>query len=233
MNKPICAIVGVGPGNGAAFARKFAAAGYRLALIARGAEVAGELAKQLDGSQAYLCDIADQASVDTTFAAIRRDMGEVDTLIYNAGAGLWRNIEEISADDFEQSWRVNALGSLLASKQVIPAMKQHRRGNIIFIGATASRRGNVMTAAFAPAKAAQKSLAESMARHLGPSGIHIALVVIDGVVDTPATGAMFPEKSETFFTQPDDIAETVLHLASQKRSAWSFEIEVRPYAEKW
>ena len=112
-------------------------------------------------------------------------------------------------------------------------MKQNKRGNIIFIGATASRRGNVLTAAFAPAKAAQKSLAESIARHLGPAGVHVALVIIDGVVDTAATRKMFPGKPDEFFMQPNDIADAVLHLANQKPSAWTFEIEVRPFGEKW
>lgn len=233
MDQPVCAIAGVGPGNGAAFARKFAAAGYRVALIARSAKVAGELAKELAGAKSYGCDITEPESVKATFEAIRSDLGEIDTLIYNAGAGVWRNIEEVSQEEFEQSWRVNALGSFLASKQVIPAMTQHKRGNIIFIGATASRRGNILTAAFAPAKAAQKSLAESMARYLGPLGVHVALLIIDGVVDTASTRKMFPGKPDDFFMQPDDIADAALHLANQKPSAWSFEIEVRPFGEKW
>ena len=104
---------------------------------------------------------------------------------------------------------------------------------MIFVGATASRRGNVLTAAFAPAKAAQKSLVESMARHLGPSGIHVSLLILDGVVDTPATRQMFPDKPDTFFMQPEDIADVAYDTATQKRSAWSSEVEIRPYGEKW
>ena len=232
-NQPVCAIVGVGPGNGAAFAKRFSEAGYRIALIARSTETTQQLARTLPDSRAYACDITSQSDVETTFQAICSEMGEINTLIYNAGAGIWRNVEEITAEDFEQSWRVNALGSFLAARQVIPAMKRNGCGNMIFVGATASRRGNVLTAAFAPAKAAQKSLVESMARHLGPSGIHVSLLILDGVVDTPATRQMFPDKPDTFFMQPEDIADVAYDTATQKRSAWSSEVEIRPYGEKW
>ncbi|MBY0577597.1 MAG: SDR family NAD(P)-dependent oxidoreductase [Burkholderiales bacterium] len=232
-NKPVCVIVGVGPGNGAAFARRFGSEGYRVALLARSTEFTMALAQEIDGARAYACDVADAASIEVAFAAIRAELGEVDTLIYNAGAGVWKNVEEITPEDFEQSWRINALGSLLASKQVIAAMKQNKRGNIIFIGATASRRGGAKTAAFAPAKAAQKSLAESMARHLGPCGVHVALVIVDGIVDTPATRKMKPEAPEDAFIRPADLAEVVMGLAQQHPSTWSSEIEIRPFREVW
>jgi NAD(P)-dependent dehydrogenase (short-subunit alcohol dehydrogenase family) len=232
-SKPVCVIVGVGPGNGAAFARKFTSEGYQVALLARNLETTKALAQELLDSRAYACDVTDATAIDSTFAAIRAEMGVVDALIYNPGAGVWRSIEEITARDFEQSWRVNALGAFLVSKQVIPEMKQARRGNIIFIGATASRRGGAKTAAFAPAKAAQRSLAESMARHLWPMEIHVALVVVDAVVDTAATRQMMPDKPDDFFIQPDDIADTVFGITQQKRSAWAFEVEVRPFGETW
>jgi NAD(P)-dependent dehydrogenase (short-subunit alcohol dehydrogenase family) len=109
-------------------------------------------------------------------------------LVHNAGPGTWGTVEEISAADFENTWRVKAFGGLLAAQQVIPAMKHSGAGSIIFIGATASWKGTASTAAFAPAKAAQRSLAQSMAKHFGPAGIHVALVIVDGVVDLPGTG---------------------------------------------
>jgi NAD(P)-dependent dehydrogenase (short-subunit alcohol dehydrogenase family) len=233
MNKPVCAVVGVGPGNGAALARRFAAEGYALALLARSRDVTGPLAGELPGARAYACDVADPASVEAAFAAVARELGPVDVLVYNAGSGTWGTIEEASAKDFEQSWRVNTLGAFVASQQVIPAMKQAGRGSIVFIGATASRRGNVKTAVFAPAKAAQRSLAESMARHLWPAGIHVAVVILDGVVDLPRTRKMMPDKPDSFFVNPDELAETVLAVTRQKRSVWSFEVEARPFGEKW
>lgn len=154
-------------------------------------------------------------------------------LVYNAGAGAWGTVEEIGPRDFEAHWRVNALGTLLAAQQVIPAMKAAGSGSIVCIGATASRRGSARAAAFAPAKAAQRLLAESMARHLWPAGIHVALVIIDGIVDLPAARARLPDKGDAFFVQPAAVAETVYQLTTQDRSAWSFEVEVRPFGETW
>ena len=231
--KPVCAVVGVGPGNGAALARRFAAEGFAVALLARRTELIESLASTLPGARAYACDVADAASVQGAFASIRADLGDVDVLVYNAGSGVWGNVEEVSAEDFETSWRVNTLGAFLSSKQVIPAMKAAKRGSIVFIGATASRRGNVKTAAFAPAKAAQRSLAESMARHLWPSGVHVSIVIVDGVVDLPFTRQRMPGKPDAFFIKPDDVAETAFVLTQQKPSAWSFEVEARPFGETW
>ncbi len=231
--KPVCAVVGVGPGNGAALARRFAAEGFAVALLARRTELSQEIAGTLPGARAYPCDVSDAASVKAAFAAIRGDLGEVEVLVYNAGSGVWGNIEEVSAADFETSWRVNTLGAFLVSKEVVPAMKAAKRGSIVFIGATASRRGNVKTAAFAPAKAAQRSLAESMARYLWPAGVHVSIIVVDGVVDLPFTRQRMPGKPDAFFIKPDDVAETALMLTQQKPSAWSFEVEARPFGETW
>jgi NAD(P)-dependent dehydrogenase (short-subunit alcohol dehydrogenase family) len=230
---PVCAVVGVGPGNGTALARRFSAEGFAVALLARKTETTSALADSLPSARAYACDVADAISVATVFAAIRRDLGEVDTLIYNAGSGVFASVEDITPADFEGSWRVNALGSLLTSQQVIPAMKKAAHGSIIFIGATASRRGNVKTAAFAPAKAAQRSLAESMARALWPAGIHVALIIVDGVVDLPRTRERMPGKPDSFFIQPDAVAAPAFALVRQSPSAWSFEVEARPFGEAW
>jgi NAD(P)-dependent dehydrogenase (short-subunit alcohol dehydrogenase family) len=177
--------------------------------------------------------VSSLTSVDRAFQAIRAEMGEVDVLVYNAGSGVWGNVEEVSPADFEASWRVNALGAFLTAKQVIPAMKSARHGSIVFIGATASRRGGAKTAAFAPAKAAQRSLAESMAKHLWPAGIHVALIVVDGAVNLPGTRKRMPDKPDTFFIQPDDVADTAFWLTRQRPSAWSFEVEARPFGEPW
>jgi NAD(P)-dependent dehydrogenase (short-subunit alcohol dehydrogenase family) len=231
--KPVCVVVGVGPGNGAAFARRFAAEGYAAALLARGLEFTRDLASTLPDARAYECDVADAGSVEHTFKAIRDELGNVDVLVYNAGTGVWGTVEDVKAADFEMAWRVNALGALLTSQQVIPAMKKAGKGSIVVIGATASRRGGAKTAAFAPAKAAQRSLTESMARHLWPAGIHVSLIVVDGVVALPRTRKMMPDKPDAFFVKPEDIAETALRLSQQSPSAWSFEVEARPFGETW
>jgi NAD(P)-dependent dehydrogenase (short-subunit alcohol dehydrogenase family) len=231
--KPVCAVVGIGPGNGAALARRFAKGGYAVALLSRKTDLSEKLVAELTDARAYACDVADAASVKATFARIRSEMGEVDVLAYNAGSGTWGTVEEISPEGFETAWRVNALGLLLASQEVIPAMKAKGAGSIIVIGATASRRGMPRTTAFAPAKAAQKSLAEAMARHLWPAGIHVALIILDGVVDLPRTRQAMADKPDDFFIKPDGVAETAYWLTQQERSAWAFEVEARPFGEKW
>lgn len=233
MPKPVCVVVGVGPGNGAAFARTFAREGMSLALLARGTEFTRALADEIGDARAYSCDVGDPAAIARVFDAIRSDLGDPAVLIYNAGSGVRGDAESISLEAFENAWRVNALGALAASQQVIPAMKAAGEGAIIFIGATASLRGGAQTAAFAPAKGAQRILAESMARSLWPQGIHVSLVVIDAVVDLPRTRERMPDKPDDFFIKPDDVAATALWLAKQPRSAWTFEATVRPYGEKW
>lgn len=231
--KPVCAVVGIGPGNGAAIARRFAQEGYAVALLARSAEAIETLSRELEGSRPYRCDVTDPVAVRAAFAAIRADLGDPEVLIYNAGSGVWGDVTEVSREDFEQSWRVNAAGAFDVSQEVLPAMRRAGEGAIIFIGATASLRGAPGSAAFAPGKAAQRSLAQSMARRLWPEGIHVALLIVDGVVDLPRTRARLPDKPDSFFLRPEDIAATVHHMAQQPRSAWSFEVDVRPFGEKW
>ena len=229
MSKPVCAIVGIGPKNGAAFAHRFDDAGYRIALLSRSTDFSSELARKLKDARAYVCDASDPASVSSAFAQVQEQMGDVDLLIYNAGSGSWQTVEEISPVAFEKSWRVNALGALVASQRVIPAMKQKGSGNIIFVGATASLRGRPKTTGFAAAKAAQRSLAQSMAKHLGPLGIHVSLLIIDGSI-APA-GSVETDRGEQL--DPEDIAELAHYLTTQPRSAWSFEVEARPSRESW
>ena len=232
-SKPVCVVVGVGPGNGAAFARRFASEGYRVALLARTADVTRALAAELQDALSWPCDVTDASSIATAFRTIRERLGEVDVLIYNAGVGVFSDFDQTTPESFETSWRSNAFGAFLAAKEVVPAMKERRIGHVIFIGATASRRGGARTAAFAPAKAAERVLAESLAKSLWPAGIHVAHVIIDAVVDTSSTRAMFPGKRDEFFLQPADLAEDVYRLVQQQPSSWTFELEVRPSGEAW
>ncbi|RBP12297.1 NADP-dependent 3-hydroxy acid dehydrogenase YdfG [Roseiarcus fermentans] len=231
--QPVCAIVGIGPGNGEALARRFSADGYAVALMARRPDLTAALAAELPSAKAYPCDAADAASVSAAFAQARAELGEVDVLVFNAGSGAWGTIEEVSAEDFERSWRVNALGLFLSAREVIPAMRAGGKGAIIVVGATASRRGVAGTAAFAPAKMAQKGLAESMARHLGPAGIHVALIVVDGIVRSPAAQARYADRPADAFIAPAAVADIAAALVNQDRSAWSFEVDARPWSEKW
>lgn len=232
-DKPVAVVAGAGPGNGAALARRFAEAGHAVALLARRRATLAPIEAELADAHGFECDVADPTSVDETFARIRSELGEVDVLLYNAGSGMFGDVETITPDQFEQAWRVNAYGALLCSRQVIAGMKAKGAGGIVFIGATASRRGGVRSAAFAPAKAAQRSLAESMARKLWPAGIHVALIVIDGVVDLPATRAAMPDRPADAFVDPAGVAEIAFALCHQERRAWSFEVEARPCVETW
>lgn len=232
-DRPVAVIAGAGPGNGTALALRFAEGGYVVALLARDADKLVNLAAGIDGASAWSCDVADAGSVADTFSAIEREVGAVDVLLFNAGSGVFKSVEEITPAEFEAAWAVNALGSLLCAQAVIPAMKARGKGAILFTGATASLRGGKTTAAFAPAKAAQRSLAESMARSLWPAGIHVGLILVDGVVDLPATRAAMADKPDDFFVDPAGFAETAWFLAHQDRRAWSFEVEARPFGERW
>lgn len=233
MGSKVVVVAGVGPGNGAALARRFAREGRPLALLSRSQEGAAAIAAEIPGAQAYACDVSDADAVNTVFAAIRSDLGKVETLLFNAGSGVFGDIEDITAEQLEASWRVNTLGLFHCSRQIIPAMKEVGAGNIVVIGATASRRGGKSTAAFAPAKAAQRSLAESMARSLWACGVHVSLIIVDGVVDLPATRARMPGKPTEFFVGPEAIADLAWSLTQQSRRAWSFEVEARPFGESW
>ncbi|HSS01426.1 MAG TPA: SDR family NAD(P)-dependent oxidoreductase, partial [Kofleriaceae bacterium] len=167
------------------------------------------------------------------FGEIETELGAPEVVIYNAGSGVFGSLDDVTAADFEAAWRVNALGGFVVGKRVSAAMRRAGRGTIVFVGATASRRGSARAAAFAPAKMAQRGLAESMARYLGPAGIHVCLIVIDGVVDLPRTRQRMAGKPDDFFVKPDDVAETAAWLVQQPRSAWAFEVEARPFGETW
>jgi len=228
MGKPVAAVIGIGPQNGAAFARRFSKEGYAVALMSRSTGLSETLAGELPDAKPFACDVSDGEAIGTAFAAVTEQMGPVDTVVFNAGSGTWGNIEEVSAEAFERAWRINTMGLFHVAKQVVPGMVQRGAGNIIVVGATASLRGKPFTTAFAPAKAAQRSLAQAMARHLGPKGVHVGLLILDGGVTSPGSEGDPPTKLSA-----DDIAHAAAFLASQPASAWTFELDVRPRMENW
>lgn len=229
----LCVITGVGAGNGASFSRRFTREGYRVVMLARNLTYLETLAKEIPGSVAMECDVRDPDAIRDVFARIHEEIGTVDTLIYNAGAGEWASIMDTSLEGMQSSWATNTLGLVACAQQVIPSMTENGEGNIMVIGATASLRGGAQSTAFASAKAAQRSVAQSMARDLGPKGIHVGYLIIDGIIDIERTRARFPDRADDFFMQPDAIADSVYALTQQDRSAWAFEIDLRPYGEKW
>ena len=229
----LCVITGVGAGNGASFSRRFTREGYRVVMLARNLTYLETLAKEIPGSVAMECDVRDPDAIRDVFARIHEEIGTVDTLIYNAGAGEWASIMDTSLEGMQSSWATNTLGLVACAQQVIPSMTENGEGNIMVIGATASLRGGAQSTAFASAKAAQRSVAQSMARDLGPKGIHVGYLIIDGIIDIERTRERFPDRANDFFMQPDAIADSVYALTQQDRSAWTFEIDLRPYGEKW
>lgn len=229
-----CVVVtGVGPGTGAALVRRFAREGHRVAMLARSRELLGELERELPTAKSFPTDVADPAAVAATFAQVRKELGPVGTLLHNAGNAVFGDFLNITAESFELAWRVNALGLLACGQEAARDMLAAGSGSIIVTGATAALRGGATFAAFAPAKAAQRSLAQSMARLLGPKGVHVAYVVVDGVIDMPTTRRFLPDHPDDFFLRPDAIANTVFDLVRQDRSAWTFELDLRPFGEKW
>ena len=235
-SKPIAAIVGVGAGLGAALARRFAER-YRVALIARKREYLEDLAAEIKGrggdALAVPANVAEADEIDRAFASIRREMGGVDVLLYNAAMRPFGRLMETKPSTFENTWRVNAFGAFLCAQQVVPAMIEAGRGTIIFTGATAGVKPFPTSAAFGPAKFAMRGLAQVMARDLGPKGVHVAYVNVDGPIDMPFIRQMRPDAKEEDLLKPAAIAETYWHVAHQDRSAWTQEVDVRPFKENF
>lgn len=227
--KPLALITGVGPGTGSSLARRFAAAGYRTALIARDAARLNALASQLPDAIALPCDVTDANALAATVHAA----GPADVVVHNAVGGAWGTFREIDPAVLEANFQVNVMALLHLARLTTPAMVKAGRGSLIVTGNTSALRGRAGFAGFAPTKAAQRILAESMARDLGPKGVHVAYLVIDAVIDVPWARKRLPDKPDDFFIKPDAIADEVFHLVGQDRSCWSFYAEVRPFRETW
>lgn len=228
MTKPVCAVVGIGPKNGAAFARTFHQSGYRVAMLSRSTELSNRLCGELgEDARAYACDASDATAVAEAFKQVAADLGDPKVLIYNAGSGSWKGFDETTAQDLERSFRINALGLMIAAQAVLPAMRKAKSGTIVIVGATASLRGKPKTTAFAAGKAAQRSLAQSMARQFWPEGVHVSLLIVDGVIGDAGTN----ERERLL--DPMDIARAAHDLVRQPCSAWSFEVDLRPKNEPW
>lgn len=231
MSKPVSVVVGIGPKNGASFARELHAAGYRVALVSRSTDLSQKLVAELGDGKAYACDAGKPEEVAKTFAAIRADLGDPEVLVYNAGSGSWKGFDETTPADLERSFAINALGFMTSAQAVLPAMRKAKRGSIIVVGATASLRGKPKTTAFAASKAAQRSLAQSLARQMWPEGIHVSLLIIDGGIGEAGEAATAGDVVKRL--DPQDIAKAAMSLVRQPSSAWSFEIDLRPKDEPW
>jgi NAD(P)-dependent dehydrogenase (short-subunit alcohol dehydrogenase family) len=227
----------VGPGLGSALAETFAKEGLAVALLARSekaASAARDVIVEKGGTaRVYACDASDPASVTSAFAGVQTDMGAPDVLLYNAGFFQIAGILEIAPAEFERAWRMNCFGALLVSQAVLPAMLERRRGTLLFTGASASLRGSARFATLAVGKFGLRALVQSMARELGPQGIHVAHVVVDGVIDTPRTRSMLAGREAPTMLAPAAIARTFWSLYAQDPTAWTHELDLRPSVEKF
>ncbi len=230
-------ITGVGPGLGTALARKFAQEGCRVGLLARSPETIDRLAEELGAGAghalAVAADVTQPGAVTRAFQKIRDRLGPVDLLVHHAGSAVWKELPDLSAEDFRSSWETCALGAFLCCREAVPDMLARGGGGILFTGATSSLRGRAGASAFASAKFAVRGFAESLARELWPKNIHVAHVVIDGVIDTPGVREHDPGAAQGPLLDPDAIASTYWDLARQDRGAWSLEIDVRPFDEEF
>ena len=230
-------ISGVGPGLGTSLARKFAKEGWAVGLLARSSDYIESLAQELNehgaNALAISTDITQSNQVADCFAKIRKQLGSVDVLVNHAGNAVWKTFTDLTPQEFEQSWRVCALGSFLCSQHAVPDMLARGSGTILFTGASSAIRGRGAASAFSSAKFAVRGLAWSLAREVGPKGIHVAHVIIDGVIDTPGARSSLSDDADEPLLNPDAIAQTYWSLVLQEKSAWSFEVDLRPHNEEF
>jgi NAD(P)-dependent dehydrogenase (short-subunit alcohol dehydrogenase family) len=230
----VCVITGAGDGTGAAVARRFAAGGYRVAMLARTEARLRALESELEGSRGYVCDVSDLEHLTATLAQVKADLGAPTVAVHNAVMADFKTVVDADPEKFEKIFRVNTTALMVLAQGVLPDMQKVGRGAIIVTGNTSAHRGKPRFTMFAPTKAAQRILAQAMARDLGPQGIHVAYVTVDAAIDTPWTRPMMrADKPDDFFCKPPAIADEIWHVAHQDRSAWSFDVEIRPYNEDW
>jgi NAD(P)-dependent dehydrogenase (short-subunit alcohol dehydrogenase family) len=223
-------VVGVGPGLSASLARTFTKAGMTVALAARRPGELAALAKET-GSRAFACDATERADVARLFTDVAAATGDVDVVVYNASYRTRGPFVELDPAEVEKTLAVSAFGGFLVAQEATKRMLPRGHGAILFTGASASVKGYAQSAPFAMGKFALRGLAQSMARELSPQGIHVAHVVIDGGIRSERRPDP-PDKPDSLL-DPDAIAQTYLHLLQQQRSAWAWEVELRPWVERF
>ncbi|MEM6706868.1 MAG: SDR family NAD(P)-dependent oxidoreductase [Acidobacteriota bacterium] len=233
----VCLITGVGPGTGSALVERFVRGGYRVAMMARSTERLDEIVRATSDEEgsahAYPCDVADSEALAATFARVSDELGAPSVVVHNAVAATFGTYLEIEPDDLRRNFEVNTMALLHLARLASPGMIDAGFGAILCTGNTSAYRGKPRFSSFAPTKAAQRILLESIARAAGPQGIHAAYVAIDAVIDLEWTRKAFEGKPDEFFCQPADIADECYRIAHQPKSAWSAESVIRPFGEEW
>lgn len=232
MADKVAVIVGAGSGLSAALARRFAKEGFRIALAARDTAKLAALADET-GAKTYICDVSQAADVDKFFNAVHADLGTPEVAIFNASRRARGPIQDLDPDEVKAAILTTAFGGFLVGRAAAKSMVAAGRGTIFFTGASAGVKGFPQSAPFAMGKFGLRGLAQSMARELQPQNIHVVHVVVDGGIMNPERGRMGNERGPDGFLDPNAIADTYFHLHCQHRSAWSWEIEVRPWVEKF
>jgi NAD(P)-dependent dehydrogenase (short-subunit alcohol dehydrogenase family) len=230
LNYETALIVGAGSGLSASLARLFSREGLRVALAARNSEKLGQLCAET-GAKAFACDAVDPGQVMQMFRAVEAATGEPDVVVYNASARARGPVAELIPAEVERAMMVSAYGGFLVAREAVARMLPKKRGAILFTGASASVKGYPLSAPFAMGKFALRGLAQSMARELAPQGIHVGHFVIDGAIRNP--GRTEPPDCPDSMLDPDAIAASYLHLLRQPRSAWTWEVELRPWVERF
>lgn len=228
-DKPLALVTGVGPGSGAAIVRRFAEGGYRVAMLARDAARLSALETEVPGTIGIACDVSKAEDLEKAV----RSVGDPEIVVHNAVGGAFGTYDQIEAKTLQHNFDVNTMALFNLAKLTAPAMVAAGKGAIIVTGNTSATRGKAAFVGFAPTKAAQRILAESLARDLGPKGVHVAYLIIDAVIDVPWQRERLPDAPDDFFISPASIAGEVYHLAHQPKDAWSFLAEVRPFHEPW
>ena len=227
--KHVVIVAGVGPGLGAALVRKLTSEGCGVGMFARSPEFIGKLATEIGrNALAIPADVSNPKRVAATFYKVRQQLGPIEILIANASGSVGEGLMETSPGQFERSWRIGVYGAFLCVREAVLDMRELRSGAIIFTGATSSVRGRGGAVAFSSAKFAVRGLAQSLAVELWPKGIHVAHVIIDGVIDTAGVRKRPKASAKEPLLNPEAIAEACWNLIQQDRSAWSLEIDLRP-----
>ncbi len=233
LRQKVCLVTGVGPGTGKAIVERFVEGGYPVAMLARNEERLASIEKDLEGAHAFPCDVTDVDALTATVGEIKSRIGTPTIVVHNAVGGAFGSFQEIDPATLEQNFQVNTMALLHLARLVVDDMVEAGGGAILATGNTSAYRGKANFAGFAPSKAAQRILIESIARDVGPRGVHAAYVAIDAVIDLAWTRKRLPDAPDDFFCKPADIAGEVFHIAHQPRSAWTNEIVIRPHAENW
>jgi NAD(P)-dependent dehydrogenase (short-subunit alcohol dehydrogenase family) len=240
-NKKVVLVVGAGDATGGAIAKRFAQEGFVACVTRRSADKLQPLVDAIgaDGGEAhgFACDARKEEDVIALVEQIESQIGPIEAFVFNIGANVPCSILEETARKYFKIWEMACFSGFLNAREVAKRMAKRQRGTILFTGATAGLRGAAGFAAFAGAKHGIRALAQSMARELGPMNIHVAHVVVDGAIDTDFIRDSFPEKYATKdqdgILNPEHIAENYWYLHSQPRDAWTFELDLRPWSERW